>query len=197
MKYSPGFQRIAIRAIHLYDMIKYNFHIYGRENVPEGGAVVCANHSQWADPPMLAVAVGADQHIAVMAKKELFEIKGLAPLIQALGAFPVDRGTADIKSIKTAIQSVQDGRKLLIFPEGTTKNSGGEAKEGAAMIALRCKAPILPVYISTDKKFRSRVNIVIGKPYMPERPGRGKDAYREVSDDIMRRIYELKDTVHD
>lgn len=195
MKYSRGFQRIAIHAIHLYDMIKYNFHVYGRENMPEGGAVVCANHTQWADPPMLAVAIGAKHDIAIMAKKELFEIKGLAPLIRSLGAFPVDRGAADIKSIKTAIQAVQDGRKLMIFPEGTTKNAGGEAKEGAAMIALRCKAPIVPVYISPDKKFRSRVNIVIGKPYMPERLGRGKDAYREVSDDIMRRIYELKDTI--
>lgn len=195
MKYNRHFQKAAIHAIHLYDILKYNFHVYGRENMPEGGAVVCANHSQWADPPMLAVAIGARHDIAIMAKKELFAIKGLGPLIQSLGAFPVDRGAADIQSIKTAIQAVKDGKKLMIFPEGTTKNSGGEAKEGAAMIALRCKAPIVPVYISTDKKFRSRVNIVVGKPYMPERTGRGKDMYREVADDIMRRIYALKDTV--
>ncbi|MGN1030158.1 MAG: lysophospholipid acyltransferase family protein [Butyricicoccaceae bacterium] len=195
MAYIRGFQKVAIHAIHLYDMIKYNFHVYGRENMPEGGAVVCANHSQWADPPMLGVAIGAKHDIAIMAKKELFEIKGLGLLIDALGAFPVDRGAADVKSIKTAIQAVKDGKKLMIFPEGTTKNHGGEAKEGAAMIALRCKAPIVPVYITPDKKFRSRVNIIIGEPYMPERPGRGKDAYREVADDIMRRIYALKDTV--
>ena len=178
----------------LYDHIKYDYHVVGRENIPEGGCVVVANHSQWADPTMVATALGNKHDFAAMAKKELFDIKGLSLLITALGAFPVDRSRADINAIKLALKAVRDGRKLLIFPEGTTKHKeGDEAKEGAARIALKTGAPILPIYIPENKKFRSKVCVIIGEPFVPE-PTRSKEGYRELADEIMRRIYALKET---
>lgn len=195
MKYHRGFQKFAIPFVSLYDHIKYNFKVIGRENIPEGGCVVVANHSQWADPVMVATALTNKHELAAMAKKELFEIKALAPLITALGAFPVDRGSADIGAIKNSLKAVRDGKKLLIFPEGTTKHKeGDEAKEGAARIALKTKAPILPIYISENKKFRSKVYVVIGEPFTPE-PTRTKDGYKQLSEEIMRRIYSLKETI--
>lgn len=194
MKYHRGFQWIAIPFVSLYDHIKYDYHVIGRENIPKGGCVVVANHSQWADPAMVATALSNRHDFAAMAKKELFEIKGLAPLITALGAFPVDRSRADINAIKLALKAVRDGRKLLIFPEGTTKHrEGDDAKEGAARIALKTGAPILPIYIPENKKFRSKVRVIIGEPFVPEQT-HSKEGYRELSDEIMRRIYALKET---
>lgn len=194
MKYHRGFQRLAIPVISLYDHLKYNYHILGRENIPEGGCVVVANHSQWADPVLVASALSNKHDFAAMAKKELFDIKGLGPLITALGAFPVDRSKADINAIKLSLKAVRDGRKLLIFPEGTTRHKeGDEAKEGAARIALKTGAPILPIYISENKKFRSNVYVVIGEPFTPE-PTRTKEGSRALADEIMRRIYALKET---
>lgn len=194
MKYHHGFQWIAIPFVSLYHHIRYNYKIIGRENIPEGGCVVVANHSQWADPTLVATAMGNHHDFAAMAKKELFEIKGLAPLITALGAFPVDRSRPDMNAIKLALKAVRNGRKLLIFPEGTTKHKkGDEIKEGAVRIALKTGAPILPIYIPENKKFRSKVCVVIGKPFVPEQT-HSKEGYRQLADDIMRRIYALKET---
>lgn len=195
MKFHPKFQAIAIPIVKIYDDLKYNFHIIGRENIPEGGCVVIANHTQWADPVLLATAMGNRYPIVAMAKKELFAIKPLAPLISALGAFPVDRGTADIGAIKTALKSVKEGKKLVIFPEGTTKHKKGDAvKDGAAMIAARTGAPILPVYISENKKFRSKVYVIFGEPFLPEKV-RTKDGYSKLAEDMMKRVYALKENI--
>lgn len=195
MKYNRTFQALAIPIVNVYDHLKYNYHVIGREKVPDGGCVLVANHTQWADPVLVGTALGNQYPLVAMAKKELFQIKLLGPLISALGAFPVDRGTADIGAIKTSLKAVKEGKKLLIFPEGGTKHKAGdEAKVGAAMIAARTGAPIVPIYISENKKFRSKVYVVFGDSYIPEKT-KSKDGYRAIADDMMRRIYALKETI--
>lgn len=195
MKYNRTFQALAIPIVNVYDHLKYNYHVIGREKVPDGGCVLVANHTQWADPVLVGTALGNQYPLVAMAKKELFQIKLLGPLISALGAFPVDRGTADIGAIKTSLKAVKEGKKLLIFPEGGTKHKAGdEAKVGAAMIAARTGAPIVPIYISENKKFRSKVYVVFGDAYIPEKI-KSKDGYRAIADDMMRRIYALKETI--
>lgn len=195
MKYNRTFQALAIPIVNVYDHLKYNYHVIGREKVPDGGCVLVANHTQWADPVLVGTALGNQYPLVAMAKKELFQIKLLGPLISALGAFPVDRGTADIGAIKTSLKAVKEGKKLLIFPEGGTKHKvGDEAKVGAAMIAARTGAPIVPIYISENKKFRSKVYVVFGDAYIPEKT-KSKDGYRAIADDMMRRIYALKEKI--
>ena len=195
MKYNRTFQALAIPIVNVYDHLKYNYHVIGREKVPDGGCVLVANHTQWADPVLVGTALGNQYPLVAMAKKELFQIKLLGPLISALGAFPVDRGTADIGAIKTSLKAVKEGKKLLIFPEGGTKHKAGdEAKVGAAMIAARTGAPIVPIYISENKKFRSKVYVVFGDAYIPEKT-KSTDGYRASADDMMRRIYALKETI--
>lgn len=185
------FQRLAIPFVSLACHLHYRITITGRENIPEGGCVVCPNHTSYADPPLAAVGLSNRVNIAVMAKKELFEKGGLfSRLITWLGAFPVSRGDADISAIKTALKSVKDGRKLIIFPQGTRGAGEGEAKAGAAMLAARTKAPILPVYITENKKRFSRVHIIIGKPFLPEA---GSRDYAAIAEDILRRIYALQE----
>ena len=195
MKYNRTFQALAIPIVNVYDHLKYNYDVIGREKVPDGGCVLVANHTQWADPVLVGTALGNQYPLVAMAKKELFQIKLLGPLISALGAFPVDRGTADIGAVKTSLKAVKEGKKLLIFPEGGTKHKAGdEAKVGAAMIAARTGAPIVPIYISENKKFRSKVYVVFGDAYIPEKT-KSKDGYRAIADDMMRRIYALKETI--
>lgn len=188
--YHPWFQKIAVpvvaAAFHLY----FGLKVEGRENLPAGGCVICPNHTQNSDPPIAAVAVSNRHEMKCMAKKELFEIGGLGPLITWLGAFPVDRTRADLTAIKTALQTVRDGRKLIIFPQGTRGAAEGEAKDGAAMLAMKTRAPIVPMYISEKKGFRSHVVVRIGKPFLPE--GYGRD-YSALSQEILRRIYALRE----
>ena len=71
------------------------------------------------------------------------------------------REGADITAIKTALGAVREGRKLIIFPQGTRGASEGETKKGAAMLAVKTRAPILPMYITENKGFRCKATVVI------------------------------------
>jgi 1-acyl-sn-glycerol-3-phosphate acyltransferase len=105
-----------------------------------------------------------------MAKKELFSIPLLSGLIRALGAFPIDRSGNDVGAIKNAVKMVEEGKCLGVFPQGhrypgvdprTTKT-----KNGAALIATRASADVVPVYIwSKNKKPRifRRTYVIIGE----------------------------------
>ena len=159
----------------------------------EGGCVVCPNHIQLSDPPFAAVALSHRTPLRLMAKKELFQGNKLfAWLIAALGAFPVDREGADITAIKTALSSVKAGQKLIIFPQGTRGAAEGETKKGAAMLAVKSRAPILPMYITEGKGFRCRATVVIGEAFTPDPKTK---EYGALADDILRRIYALKEKV--
>ena len=84
------------------------------------------------------------------------------------------------------------GQKLIIFPQGTRGAAEGETKKGAAMLAVKSRAPILPMYITEGKGFRCRATVVIGKR---SRPDPKTKEYGALADDILRRIYALKEKV--
>lgn len=190
VKFSRKFQRFAVSCVSIAFHFYFGYHVIGKENIPEGGCVVCPNHSQLSDGPLIAVCLGKHDTVRIMAKKELFSSWWLGPLIRSLGVFPIDRTNVDLTAIKTALQSVRSNNKLVIFPQGTRGAHEGETKRGAAMLAMKARAPILPVYISEDKRFRSHATIVIGKPFYPD--AKQKD-YGVVADEILHSIYQLKE----
>ena len=146
-------------------------HVHGRENIPEGGCVVCPNHIQLSDPPFAAVALSHRTPLRLMAKKELFQGNKLfAWLIAALGAFPVDRGATDLKAVQTTLKTLREGNRVLIFPEGTRVRKGKkvEAHSGALLMANRAKVPVVPIYVSTKKHLFSPILLRFGEPYFPE-----------------------------
>ena len=108
----------------------------------------------------------------------------------------MDRGKADVGAIKQAMKFLKGGEKVLLFPEGTRIKDGGagEAKTGAAMLAVRCGVPILPVYISEKKKWFGRTPVIIGEPYYPVTAGRRAttEEYHAIADDMMARVRALK-----
>ena len=192
-KFHRWFQWLAVPFVALGFQIYFGHKVIGRENIPVGGCMVCPNHVQLSDPPFAAVALGHQTPLRLMAKKELFQGNKLfAWLIAALGAFPIDREGADITAIKTALGAVREGRKLIIFPQGTRGAGEGETKKGAAMLAVKTRAPILPMYITENKSFRCKATVVIGEPFRPD--AKEKD-YGVIADDILHRIYALKEKV--
>ena len=164
----------------------FRIKVVNRQNEPaEGGYVVCANHISATDPIMLCYAFRKHQ-VRFMAKKELFGIPVLAQLIRMLGAFPVDRGGGDVGAIKNAVGIVEGGCCLGIFPQGHRYPGedprGTPTKNGAALIAVRASAPIVPVYIWRKGKkggvFR-RTYVIIGEKIPFESFGYDKEATGE------------------
>ncbi|NMB35582.1 MAG: 1-acyl-sn-glycerol-3-phosphate acyltransferase [Firmicutes bacterium] len=135
------------------------------ENVPPRGPyIICSNHTSWFDPPLLGCLVTGRQKINFMAKEELFKIFLIGPLFKKLNAFPVKRDTADRKAIRRALQVLEDGEILGLFPEGTRVRTGelGEPYHGAALIALKSGKPVLPVAIQWPPRPFQPVKINVG-----------------------------------
>lgn len=165
---------------------------FGRENIPEGPLVVCANHSSLMDAVLLAIAFGSRRQLFFMAKSELLEIPVLGRILKSAGVFAIERGEADINSIRTAMKHLKSGHKIMIFPEGTrfSELESVAAKSGAVRIATKMKAPILPVYVTPGKKLFRSTKVVIGAPYLPQIP-QHKD-YTPLADELMNKIFTLE-----
>lgn len=165
--------------------------IHGVENVPEGGAVICANHVHFSDPFYIIHAIPRRHKTWIMAKEEISRWPVIGRLLTwSEFIIFVKRGKADIGAVKSGLKALKGGEKLLIFPEGTRNDELGEGKTGAAMMAIRTGVPILPVHISAQRKLFHPIHIRIGQPYQPFTEDRKANAedYQTATDELMEKI---------
>lgn len=172
----------------------------GVENVPEEGCLLICNHTSFSD--VLALEVATGRQVFFMGKKELFKIPLLKQLITALGAFPVDRGGADVTSIKRTISEIKEGHMVGVFPQGTrhpyVDPRTTEVKGGVSMIAVRASCPVLPVFIDSEagrtKAFK-RNRVIIGSPISIEELTSAAASHRDyqgMTEYAFARVCELK-----
>ena len=170
--------------------------VEGIERVPRSGPllVVC-NHLHNADPVL--ISVGFPRPLHFMAKKELFRVPIIGPLIRRVGAFPVDRGKPDRAAIRRAEATLRAGIAVGMFPEGTRSRTGGLARPypGAGLLALRSDVRIVPVVIRGSERLplngakgrrpsghkRRGVLIKIGEPFTIDREEAGVKITAEVA----------------
>src|SRR6476659_3258480 len=95
----------------------------GKENVPDGGCVLAANHWSNCDPLPLGLPLFPRRFLRFMAKKELFW-PPLGWIVRAGGGFRVDRGKRDQQAIATAVALCRAGHAVVMFPEGTRRSKG-------------------------------------------------------------------------
>ncbi len=139
--------------------------IYGnKKNLKtKGGVIFIANHRNLLDPVMLTITIPRCIHF--MAKKELFESKLGNRIFRSLLVFPVNRKTADMKSLKQALTLLEEGKAFGIFPEGrrAVADEMDDFEKGTALIAARTDAPIVPIYISpTTYTGSHRLRMIVG-----------------------------------
>jgi len=160
----PGFYRFARALMRALFAVIYPLTMAGAEHLPQSGAaILCGNHKSLLDP--LAAGAAVRRPVRFMGKAELFRVPVLRALIRWLGAFPVDRGNADMAAVRTALAILKEGGVLGIFPQG-----GRELKErrgmetGVALIALKSGAPVVPMrFVGAFRPFR-RNALIIGEP---------------------------------
>lgn len=182
-----------IRYPILWVMSLFHFPKFlGRENVPQGACVICGNHSGLADPVWAVLAIKQRTIPRIMAKKEVMGKPVLGKFLGAFGAFGVDRDNPDISAVKTSLKALKNGEQLLIFPEGTRVKEGKTVtpKSGAVMLANRAGVPILPVYITRNRKPFRKIKVVIGEAYRPvfESAKPSSEELQAATAELMRKI---------
>lgn len=129
--------------------------------------IMMGNHTTMLDPFMMALAV-PKQQIRFIGKKELWKFPPFAWFANSINAIPVDRHNTDMEAMRACMRVTREGHVLGIFPEGTRHHKGlmTELESGVAMIALRSKVPLVPVYIAGKLGFFRKLHVYVGQPIM-------------------------------
>jgi 1-acyl-sn-glycerol-3-phosphate acyltransferase len=137
----------------------YGLRIRGLRHVPtEGGAILASNHASYLDPPVVAAALLTRQ-TCFMAKEELFRFPPFAGFIRAYNAVPVKRGAIGRGTLESFVGLLrQEGRVLLMFPEGTRSTDGslGPAKRGVGALCRMAKVPVVPILVTGTREVMPR-----------------------------------------
>ena len=207
--YRPAPHRTRMRLFyHLaYFLVgvELSFHrikIEGRENVPQSGCLIVANHVSFMDPTTVAWAVGGE--IFYLARKSLFKPPFWSWFLPICNVLPIDQEGRDSSGLRRIIKMLREGHTVMLFPEGTRSPDGQpqRAEPGAGLVAIKAGVPILPVRVFGTYESLSRhtgrlrfhpIRVVIGQPYLPtigEGP-REKDSYDRVAQEMMERVAAL------
>ena len=178
------------------------FEIRGKENIPlTGGMVIASNHIGILDIIMVYFVIDrTDLFIPVAEKWE--KIAWIKWLGEQLNFLFVDRYNPDLKALRKMIALMEEGKCLVIAPEGTRSRVGSliEGKPGVAYLAARSGFPVIPVAITGTedevvlanvKRFRkSEITLTGGKPFtIPPLPKTNRDAMlQKHTDEIMCQI---------
>lgn len=174
----------------------------GLENLPrKGPAILVINHLGDADV-VLVGAVLPTLPVA-MGKIELYDHPFIGPIFRAYGIIWVHRGRPDRRALRAALDGLAEGRIIALAPEGRQSVTGGleEGTEGAAFLALKSGAPIVPlamtgtendaVYPSLRRFKRPVVSLSVGKPFFLREQADRQGTMREGTRQIMESLAKL------
>jgi len=193
------FRQLARVIVKLLILILTRATVTGMENFPKKGpALVVINHLGDADAVLLGASI--PYMIEAMGKIELHDDWFVGPIFRAYGIIWVHRGRPDRKALRAAMEGLAEGRLVVIAPEGRQSVIGGleDGNEGAAFLALKMGAPILPIAMTGTenenifghlKQFkRAPVTLSVGKPFFiqeqPDRPAMLKQGTRKIMESL-------------
>lgn len=166
----------------LLSKLKINIHVENKHLLPDDGQyLLLSNHRSIIDPLIVEIALEQTPIYGLwIAKKELYNSSFFGLFVRNAGAILLDREQKQMGNFFASIKKeVQQGHSIFIFPEGTrnkTKHPLIPFKEGARIIALKNRLPMLPIYIksnagevlknaiSTRKTKQQDITIIIGAP---------------------------------
>jgi 1-acyl-sn-glycerol-3-phosphate acyltransferase len=192
---SRVFYRVAWVLVTTLVRVYTRLTITGRENLPREGAFVLAPvHRSYLDTPFAGCV--RSKRMRFMGKDTMWKNRQFGWIFSALGSFPVTRGTADREALRRAIEVLESGDPLVLFPEGERK-AGPIVQplfDGAVYVAIKAGVPIVPVGIGGSERvmpkgarfvYPRKVHIEIGPPIpAPVAPPGGRlhrSVYKEQS----------------
>lgn len=162
--------------------------------------IIMANHRSFADPMALAIKVKRYE-IRFIGKRELAHGRLKSWLFSGLHMILVSRHATDMAAMRQCMQTLKEGHILGIFPEGTRHQPEmmQEVESGTAIIALRARVPLLPVYIDGKIRPFHITHIYYGKPMELDdlyAHGVNNDTAHQLCQRIHDVFYAMRDEVH-
>jgi 1-acyl-sn-glycerol-3-phosphate acyltransferase len=174
-----GFRAFIRFLARLLVRLTTRSEVTGLENYPATQpALIVTNHLGDADG-VLGIAISA-RPVEMIAKIDLYRFPVFGKLLDAYGVIWIHRGQPDRRSLKTAMQALQESRLVSIAPEGRESLTGAleEGLFGAAYLAIKCNVPVLPVtFTGTENASifkqwkrlqRAKISVTVGKPFTLE-----------------------------
>lgn len=143
----PFLYRIVLCLAWCFLKIFYRHRVYGLEHYYSGAAIIASNHTSFFDPPI--VSTSWPQEVHFLARESLFKHRFFGSLIRALNAHPISGDVGDITVFKSICKLLNEGKKLVLFPEGKRSNNGqlGLIKPGIGLLISRTQSAVIPAYI--------------------------------------------------
>jgi 1-acyl-sn-glycerol-3-phosphate acyltransferase len=183
--------------------VLFGLRVEGTEHIPRtGGLVVASNHISYWDPPLIGIA--CNRELFYLAKRDLFRNRWFGALIKAHNAVPLSRETFSRSGLVKAIEIVDSGKAIVIFPEGGRGDPRvlREPKAGLGLVVEKTHCSVLPAYVvgsNTIKKCllrRRSLKVYFGAAIrageFEAKGGEGKDRYVRISREVMERVARLK-----
>lgn len=146
------YKMVNLWSSHMLKVLGVKVNIKGLENLPEGNCIFVSNHQGNAD--FLVLMSRLNTNLGFVAKKEILKIPIVRTWMKDMHCVFIDRENIreSLKAINQAITNVNNGYSMLIFPEGTRSKSHklGEFKKGSMRIALKAKAPLVPIVLDNS-----------------------------------------------
>ena len=154
----------VLAIILFHTLMPVRFH--NRERLQQDPPfILIANHRHALDPIVMAMGIPKKQ-IVFLAKKELGKTPFTQQLMTRLHCILVDRHNVDMEAMRSCMKAVKMKKILLIFPEGTRHHEGQmeQIESGTALIAMRSKAPVVPIYFDRKLSWFRVTHLYVGEP---------------------------------
>lgn len=158
--------------------------VEGLDSLPaQGPLLIVGNHDSHWDPVMVGIAARKRRQIRALAKSDLWQVRGLGPILNGMGQIPIERGKGDAQALARAIEALRAGVCIGVFPEGTrSKGKVLRARSGVGRLALEvpeAHVSLVAIEGTTDltgfpRRPRIRIRFfdpVGGQPRPDEDPG--------------------------
>ncbi len=177
--------------------------VHGERISEDGGAILAMNHQSYLDPPLAGIC--CRKEVFFLARNTLLDWPIMGWVFPRWNVIPVDQSGGDMKALKIIIRLLKEGKRTIVFPEGSRTFDGNlqPAQPGLGLIVAKTLVPVIPMRIfgaydafprgAKWPKFRP-ITIVVGEPMhftADDVKAGGKQVYQQISEQVLKTISEL------
>ena len=163
---SHGFYRFARAVAHVmvHTVFPVKAHDADALRSLKGPCILICNHKSALDPIILG-HLCKNTELRFLGKAELTKVPVIRRLVSRLGMIAIRRGEADLQGMRACSRALKNGEVLAVFPEGTRHlpDLMSTVETGVALLTLREKVPVVPVYVHGKLRFLHRTHVFAGQ----------------------------------